>query len=250
VNSFKRKTDLIIGWLEGVTRNDFQSNNIIFIVNNKSQLAVPRGITICLENLIECCVCFAVRKVIPADWLNDRDQFLYPDDRWKADEEFQNDCLAYTLFNNNIQSQYGVNHWIPFLEREVNACEKFDSHFMISFLSGKIIKNRYSNLFDQEEDTIIKKRQFSETATKVFDAGRELWRYYHTVISSHAGGAPVNASLYDIRDYFQGRNDKGKMNAKSDNETYNELMGNLRIELKKLAGKIEPKVYEFGFLQP
>ena len=36
------------------------------------------------------------------------------------------------------------------------------------------------------------------------------------------------------------------MNAKSDNKTYNEL----RVALKTLAAKIEPKVYEFGFLKP
>ena len=42
---------------------------------------------------------------------------------------------------------------------------------------------------------------------------------------------------------------KGKMNAKSDDEKYNELIGNLRTELKILAEKIEPKVYEYGFLK-
>jgi len=59
----------------------------------------------------------------------------------------------------------------------------------------------------------------------------------------------VNASLYDIREYFQGRNDKGTMNNKSDDEKYNELVENLRIALKVLAKKIEPKVYEYGFLK-
>jgi hypothetical protein len=39
------------------------------------------------------------------------------------------------------------------------------------------------------------------------------------------------------------------MNNKSDDEKYNELMGNLREALKVLAQKIEPKVYEFGFLR-
>jgi hypothetical protein len=39
------------------------------------------------------------------------------------------------------------------------------------------------------------------------------------------------------------------MNNKSDNETYNELIGNLRVALKVLAKKIEPKVFEYGFLR-
>ena len=40
----------------------------------------------------------------------------------------------------NISAKEGVNHWIPFAESEVGAQDKFASHFMISFLSGKIIK--------------------------------------------------------------------------------------------------------------
>jgi hypothetical protein len=78
-----------------------------------------------------------------------------------------------------------------------------------------------------------------------------LWKYYHTAISSpcEENRKAVNASLYDIREYFQGRNDKGKMNNKSDDETYNTLIDNLRLALKILAKKIEPKVYEYGFLK-
>jgi hypothetical protein len=59
----------------------------------------------------------------------------------------------------------------------------------------------------------------------------------------------VNASLYDIREYFQGRNEQGKMNNKSADETYMLLIGHLREKLKQLAEKIEPKVYEYGFLK-
>jgi hypothetical protein len=95
--------------------------------------------------IVIACIYFAVRKVIPANWLNDRDQFLSPNDGWKSDREFRNDCLAYTLFNNNVQSKHGVNHWIPFIEQEVNAKSKFKSNFMTDFLMGKI--EHTSNLF-------------------------------------------------------------------------------------------------------
>jgi hypothetical protein len=95
-------------------------------------------------------------------------------------------------------------------------------------------------LFDNEK---IIKREFSPEATKVFDAGRELWKYYHKQPNLN-----VNASLYDIREHFQGRNEKGKMNNTSTDPTYNELIENLREALKILAQKIEPKVYEYGFL--
>jgi len=71
-----------------------------------------------------------------------------------------------------------------------------------------------------------------------------LWKYYHAQPNCN-----VNASLYDIREHFQGRNAQGKMNNKSDDEKYNELLGDLRSALKELAQKIEPMVYEYGFLK-
>ncbi|GHT28962.1 hypothetical protein FACS189432_07610 [Bacteroidia bacterium] len=234
--------------------NDFQNANLIFIINDKRQLPHPRGTWITDKNIIEAGIYYSVRHCIEATWLNDRDQFLYPNEEWKNDKEFQNDCLVYTLFNNNIQSKYGVNHWIPFTEREVNARDKFESNFMTNFISGKKTNSgggsgshKQINMFMLFEPEIEYQKTpmlFSKEAGEVFDAGRKLWRYYHAVPNCN-----VNASLYDIREHFQGRNESGKMNNISTDERYNELIGNLRNSLRALAKKIEPKVYAYGFLR-
>lgn len=71
-----------------------------------------------------------------------------------------------------------------------------------------------------------------------------LWQYYHTNSDKN-----VNASFYDIREYFQGRDTNGRMNNTSEDSTYNTLIGNLRQAVKYLADhKIAPKVYLHGFL--
>lgn len=223
--------------------NDFQNTNYNFIINEKKQLPHPRSTWITDKNIKEISIYFAVRHCIEPTWLNDRDQFLYPNDGWQVDEEFQSDCLAYTLFNNNIQSQYGVNHWIPFTEQEVDAKEKFESHFMSNYIAGKwptqtTVQGRLWDK-DMQPQPIL----FSPEAQAVLNAGRKLWCYYHT-----QSGSNPNAALYDIRLYFQGTNDKGKMNVTSTDKYYNSLIITLRQRLKELAGKIEPKVYEYGFL--
>jgi len=226
---------------------DMQHNKDIFISNDLSENDFKKRLytIITKNNVIEMAMYNTIRHCIDATWLNDRDQFLYPNDGWKSDAEFQSDCLAYTLFNNNIQSKFGTNYWIPFTEAEVDAAEKFASHFMTDFIGGKIKKEQTADLFSGEpEKTGGKKLEFSAEAADVFDVGRALWRYYHK-----QPGANPNASLYDIREHFQGRNDKGKMNNKSADETYNALIGKLRENLKFLARKIEPKVYEYGFLK-
>jgi hypothetical protein len=185
------------------------------------------------RNIIEGCVYFAVRLCIEPTWLNDRDQFLFPNDGYKSDIEFQNDCLIFTLFHgqNRISCNDGTNHWIPFTENEVDAKEKFESNFMSEFLKGLGIRERGS-----------------VESLAVLDAGRELWRYYHAKIKNNKT-APVNASFYDIREFFQGRKESGTMNTKSADETYNALIKTLREKQKILAKKIEPKIYEYGFLK-
>lgn len=192
------------------------------------------------------CLNLLEKHVFQFDFLNDRDQFLYPNDGWTTDKEFQSDCLAYTLFNNNIQSRQGTNHWIPFTEQEVDAKEKFESHFMTDYIQGKNLSETQStlDLFNQSEKNVTAQiLRFSPEAQAVMDAGHELWRYYHA-----QPDADPNAALYDIRLHFQGTNAKGKMNTDSDDSNYMELITDLRQKLKLLARKIEPKVYEYGFL--
>jgi hypothetical protein len=235
---------------------DFQNQNKVFIQLLPS--ARSGVLKINQSNLLPLSIYFAVRHCMQATWLNDRDQFLYPNDTWQQDTEFQNDCLAFTLFHgqNRISSKDGTNHWIPFTEAEVDAQTGFSSNFMTDFIKGKLKPNGNGNLLEKEKVRTTP-LVFSPEAQAVFDAGRELWRYYHTQsfsvsyggVTMQTGTYNANASLYDIKEFFQQRNANGKMNNKSDDEKYNELMGNLREALKVLAQKIEPKVYEFGFLK-
>lgn len=234
--------------------NDFQHSVYVFIQNGLPLTGHYMEYDIVSENVLPITIYNAVRHVIPATWLNDRDQFLYPRKAWKEDKEFQYDCLAYTLFNTNIQSQFGINHWIPFTENELQAHDKFQSHFMSDFIAGKC-KNRDSQqeLEFAKTTSLIPTEpiKFSPEAQAVMDAGRELWYYYMHHKDGEMYGAQsinVNASYYDIRRYFQGVNDKGTMNTDSKDETYMRLWGNIKEALKVLAKKIEPKVYLYGFL--
>ena len=297
-----RKNQNIIGYMYA-NANDFQHNNNNYIVRTKDELPEPRGSYVTDKNLIEIAIYYAVRHCMPATWINDRDQFHYPNDNWQQDFEFQNNSMAFLLFSNNVKSQYGTNHWIPFTEAEVNAKEEFESHFMTDYILGKLGNSNNTaaggqpagpnagraecatsgpsrqhgvstavlekltprevgfcvnvedsqpqstsktSLFSEEDKKSFiptEPLQFSPEATAVFDAGRELWRYYHA-----QPNANPNASYYDIRAHFQGRNDKGKMNPKSEDKEYMRLLSNLKEAMEALRLKIVPKVYEYGFL--
>ena len=211
---------------------DFQHNvyNNISDFNHVSGVGNAKGISkfaITETNLLPACVYFSVRQCQAATWLNDRDQFLYPNDGWETDTEFQNDCLIFTIFHNQnrIKSAQGTNHWIPFKPSEVNSDNDFDSSFMADF---------------------IRKRTFSPEAAVVLAAGKALMTYYHSESDPELN---VNASLYEIREYYRGRTDKGRLMSKSDDEEFQKLDDDLKSALKVLAEKIVPKVYQYGFLK-
>ena len=238
----------IIGYLRFVGP-DFQANSGVYITSEpkQSDIKESRIQTITQDNLIEMSIYIAVRFCIDFTWLNDRDQFLFPNSNWQKDKIFHNDCLTFTLFNGqNRITTLDKNYWIPFTEIEVNAKEKFASNFMTDFIKGKIKNNKQAGgLFHKEYEIYDNEpREFSDEAIEVFNAGREFWKYYH-----QQNDINVNASLYEIREYFQGRNDKGIMKSRSTDMQYTKLIADLREKLKVLADKIAIKVFEYEFLK-
>ncbi len=219
--------------------NDFQNQNYIRITstNNFNHTNI-----VTQNNIIPTAVYLSVRHCIKDVWLNDRDQFHAPQKSWLKDRDFQTDCLAFTLFHhqNQVTSKEGTNHFIPFKEDDVEPRTSYKSHFMIDLIAGKIhtSKEIFGNKISSEPIT------FSPEAQAVMDCAKELYKYYH-----QQKDAENDASFYDIRLYFQGVDQKGRMNPTSNNNTYNDLLKRLREAQKVLADKIARKVYEHGFLE-
>lgn len=193
------------------------------------------GFYINLENLWQSAIIFSVRRLIKPTWINDRDQFLQP--AKPISDEFKNDCLIWMLFNgSNLTASANdlewngkkwsiVNHFIPFTESEVNAPDRFESDFMVQYLSDKELSNE---------------------AKSVLDAGKELWKAYfeHTDIREIRDELKLNrpdVGWYQIRKALQARNAS---------DDYTPVSFELFEEVyKKLSEKLQPLVYELGFLK-
>lgn len=220
------------GFLAGTNGNDFQQNNIVYLLNNKEQMSNPRGIWITSNNILQVSIYFAVRKSIKKNWINHSDQFLFPNNKWENDFIFQSNCIVYSLFHksNNVKNMNNfTNHFIPFTPEQMGIDKDIKSRFMVNFLTN------FKTQHEQEK--------FSDEAELVLEKALNLYKYYH-----QQKNVDANASLYDIRGYFQGfKNDK--MNSKSNDKTYNNLISELRQAQESLALVIQPKVYEYGFLE-
>ncbi|GAA6976002.1 hypothetical protein HpCHC45_13950 [Helicobacter pylori] len=176
----------ILGYIDTPTP-DFQGSPSVAIINNKnSSKRHSVYFAIASSNILFGSVFFSIRHCIKATWQNDRDQFYAPyDDAFQDDSEFKNNCLTFMLFHtqNRITSSQGTNHFIPFSETEVNAKERYSSHALLDFLKGKIKEEGDSLFLNAKKEN--KPLEFSQSASKVFDAGSEIYRYYHTLYSTN-----------------------------------------------------------------
>lgn len=187
------------------------------------------------ENLWQTAIVFSVRRLIKPTWLNDRDQFLQPTE--ELTEEFKNDCLIWMLFNgSNLTASANdlewngkkwsiVNHFIPFTEQEVNAPDRFESDFMVQYMSDKT---------------------FSAEATSVLQEGKVLWRAYfdHTDVRNVRDELKLNrpdVGWYQIRKALQVRNASGDLPPNT--------FTNFALAYQALSEKLQPMVYELGFLK-
>jgi hypothetical protein len=193
------------------------------------------GLYITKENLWQVAVVYTVRRIIKPTWLNDRDQFLQPSK--PLTEEFKSDCLVWMLFNgSNLTASANdlewnnkkwsiVNHFIPYSEEEVNAPERFESDFMVQYLNGKTL---------------------STEAQATLAEGKKLWQAYfaHTDVHTVREELKLNRAdvgWYQVRKALQARNTAGDyapVSFKPFEEAY-----------KALTEKLQPMVYELGFLK-
>lgn len=210
-----------IGYIHIDTNTKVQQS-LVFITSKKSN-ARTTFLEIGEKNLIDISVYYSIERSFKVTWLNESDLMMYPNVDYKYDHEFQSNCLAFTLFKNAISSKHITNHWIPFTSEEVGAKSNFESNFMTDFIKSNSI-------------------QFSKEAQDVLNAGRKIWKYYHSQSKIN-----VNASFYEIKEYFQGRNKGGIMNKSSKDIHYNKLLTELRVSLNILKELINKKGYEYGF---
>lgn len=231
----KKSSDGMLGYLYA-SNNDLQHagqetliSSSIFTGGNGG------GVYIDKENLWQAAVVFSVRRLIKQTWLNDRDQFLQPTE--PLTDAFKTDCLLWMLFNgSNLTASANelewndrkwsiVNHFIPFTEEEVGANDRFESDFMVQYLRDK---------------------KLSAEAKLVLAEGRKLWSAYfeQTDVRSVRDELKLNrpdVGWYQIRNALKKRNESGDfmpVSFKPFEEAY-----------KALTEKLQPMVYELGFLK-
>jgi hypothetical protein len=205
-----------------------------------------RGFFINADNLCETAIIFSIRRLVKATWLNDRDQFLQPDK--PLTNEFKSDCLIWMLFNgsNLTASANGlewngktwsiVNHFIPFTEAELGSPDRFESDFMVRYIAELPTFGRLATL--------------SQEAQSVLTEGKKLWQAYFThtdvkAVREELKLKRADVGWYQVRKALQAR-------IKDQHPESYKLSGCFKTfeeAYKALTEKLQPMVYELGFLK-
>ncbi len=118
-----------------------------------------------------------------------------------------------------------VNHFIPFTEAEVGSPERFESDFMVEYLSDK---------------------KFSPEARRAMDEGRKLWQAYFAQRDTHTVREEYKLNRADVG-WYQIRNALKSRNEISDYPPVSFV--NFEESYRALTEKLRPMVYELGFLR-
>lgn len=215
--------------------NDLQNAIQTALFSSVHSIGHKGGFFVTTENLLQASVIFSVRRLIKPTWLNDRDQFLQPTK--PLTDEFKTDCLIWMLFNgSNLSASANdlewngkkwsiVNYFIPFTESEVNAPDRFESDFMVQYLSD---------------------RNLSPEAQAVMNEGRKLWQAYfartdtHTVREELKLNRP-DVGWYQVRKALEARN--------KDGDSVPVSFEAFKAAYDALGDKLRPMVFELGFMR-
>ena len=234
-----------LGYMVSNSNNVYKSGQGVFI--GSSTFSMAHGLSIHPLNIFRCFSLFAARKIVKGDWLNDKDEYLTPNEEHGQFEQFKYDSLVYSLFNNS--SEQSSLRQVEYKDKLWDIKNEF---FWMSKDRMKELadENGYDNLYNDArtssdrhvynllfgEERIYDK--LSDDAKAVLDKATELVEQSMTL-------RQVMADDYNHLDSWDAGYAQLKLVWK---EYFEEDFKEFRQLYKNLEDRMRPLVYELGFL--
>jgi len=166
-----------LGYMVSVANNVYKSATDVFIVSSCSSMG--NGLSVIPENYKKIVSLFTARKSTKGNWINDKDEYLIPNTEHPEYQQWNNDCIVYSLFNNSSQQSSLRN--IDYKDKKWDIINNF---FFMSNTEMKELAN--DNNFNQmyqdaktfNEDryvyTTLQETTLSPDAKELLDLAKEL----------------------------------------------------------------------------
>ena len=237
------------GTLVANSNNIYENAQSVYILNG----GITRNIGkyfINKDNIIKCFSLFSARKAINGDWINDKDEYLAPNELHPDYEQFTNDSIVYSLFNNSSQQsslrqvEYKDKFWDiknEFFWLSKEQIEKLanDNNYDELYRDAKTQDERfvYTKLFGTER--VYDK--LSLDAKKVLDMATVLLEKSISMRKTMSEEHP---------EYYLNSFDCGYAQLKLVWKAYyKDEFKVFKTAYKELEDRMRPLVYELGFLR-
>ena len=231
-----------------------------------SAYANAHGFSVLPPNWRRAVALYGARKLVEGNWINDKDEYLVPDESVPGYDQWVNDCHVYALLHNanNATAMRNVeykdkswrikNHW--FWRTRAGCMDALDSRDTqktwqdcsrepVSRTSGKPWEVNgdayFAHLLSTGQLTL------SRDSIRVLDLLDQLWLRSLSEREGYYAGRPVNdkepdlhlhawdAGIYQLKHLFRDR--------------YPDDWKELMAAHKALAGRLQAGVYTYGFLR-
>lgn len=218
--------------------NNVQQNGSY--VNIFSMPAVQKvGTVIYKENFEKVCGLFAARLLTEQSWVNDKDEYLTPNEHDNKYKEFINDSIVYSIMSSLVSSIVDKDNY-----RHKNEFFWMSKSEIESLANDFNNDDCYSDVHTSDERFVYKKLQeitLTPEAQAVLDKASDIVRKtfkYRKLFNEEHPEYQINnwdCGWYQIKAL-------AKQYAKDDLEEFKKLY-------KALSDKMRPMVYELGFLK-
>jgi len=219
------------------------NNNLVMIL---TAAFTAGGIPIIEENYYKLMASFSARKTIKTNWINDKDEYIIPNTEHEDYEQWNKDCIIYSLFNNS--SNQSSLRRIRYKRKFWNIENQF---FWMSNKIMQDLSNKYgfgelyndSIVFNQDRFVykLLQEVDLSGDAKEVLDKAveltiksfshREQLHEIHPEWHLDAWDGGWYQIKFVLKEFF-----------KSDLEDFNQLY-------RSFEDRIREGVYKFGFLK-
>jgi hypothetical protein len=234
-----------LGYFYNNSNNVSKNNQSVGLFS--STMSAGHGLSVIQQNFNKCCNLFTSRKLISNDWVNDKDEYLTPDENHENYQQFTYDSIIHSLFNNSSQQSslrqitykdklWDIKNEFFWMSKEEMMNLANNNNYTELYSDARTDSNRYVYKLLFGEQNIYE--LLSSDAKLVLDKATELVRLSMN-IRSHFADDQNHLNSWDAG-YAQ-----LKLVWK---EYFSEEFKEFRQLYKNLEDRMRPLVYELGFL--
>lgn len=240
-----RTSEEAIGYFINDCNNIYANAQGVYIMSSKITRHV-RTIPIYSDNIKQCMSLFAARKLIKSNWINQKDEYMMPNEKHDKYMEWENDCIIYSLFSGSSYQSSLRN-----IKAQGKAFNVFNELFFMSNDEIAKLANDYNNgevYFDAKN---FNKERYMTTLLKTLNLSIESKLVLDKAVELIKKSFPYRKQFnYERPEYHINCWDAGWYQVKKLlNDYLNDDLKDFDELFKLLENKMKPLVYELGFLK-